>query len=237
MGRLQLPWVISWTTTSARTKRIAQFRHAIALTPDNTSLYLNLGSVYIDMGDPKRYPEAEQALRKSITLGPSYQAYTNLGYLYILQRKYGAAADTLEKAVQLNDKDYMTWGNLALAYENANDKVKAEKARDREMVLLEQAVQDSPRDATLQANLGQVYAQKKLREKAISRIQSALVLAPDDPNVLEAVGEAYEDLGDRAQALQYIEKSLQKGYALTALKNIPDLQGLLSDPNFRPSGK
>jgi serine/threonine protein kinase/tetratricopeptide (TPR) repeat protein len=216
---------------------IAQFRHAIELTPDNAPLYLNLGAVYIDKGDPKAYPEAEQALRKSIALAPSYPAYTNLGYLYILQRNYGAAADTLEKAVQINDKDYMTWGNLALANENAKDKDKAEKARDREMALLEQSVQDTPRNATLQANLGQVYAQKKLREKAVSRIQSALVLAPDDPNVLEAVGEAYEDLGDRAQALHYIEKSLHKGYALDALKNIPDLQGLLSDPNFRPSGK
>ena len=47
----------------------------------------------------------------------------------------------------------------------------------------------------------------------------------------------YEDLGDRAQALQYIEKCLQKGYGLAALKNIPYLQGLMSDPSFRPSGK
>ncbi len=216
---------------------IAQFRHAIELTPDNAPLYLNLGSVLIDMGDPKRYSEAEQALRKSIALAPSYQAYTNLGYLYILQRNYGAAADTLEKAVQINDKDYMTWSNLTLTYENLKDNEKAERARDREMALLEQAAQDTPRNAVVQAQLGLVYAQKKLREKAISRIQSALVLAPDDPNVLEDVGEAYEDLGDRARALQYIEKSLQKGYALDALKNIPDLQGLLSDPNFRPSGK
>jgi len=55
--------------------------------------------------------------------------------------------------------------------------------------------------------------------------------------VLEAVGQAYEDLGDRAEALQYIEKSVQKGYALADLKTIPDLQALLSDPKFRPSAK
>jgi len=61
---------------------------------------------------------------------------------------------------------------------------------------------------------GLLYAKKKLREQAISRIQSALALSPDDTTVLEAVGQAYEDLGDRAQALQYIEKSIQKGYAL-----------------------
>lgn len=74
-----------------------------------------------------------------------------------------------------------------------------------------------------------------MREKALSRIQSALALSPEDANVLETVGETYEALGDRAQALHYIEKSLQKGYDLAALKNTPDLQGLLSDPNFRPS--
>jgi len=216
---------------------IAQFHHAIELTPDNAPLYLNLGAVYIDMGDPKRFPEAEQMLRKSIALDPSYPAYTNLGYLYIQQHKYSEAAEAVEKALQLNDKDYMTWGNLALAYEGLKDKEKADKAHDREIVLLEQAAHDTPRDAIVQSMLGLLYAKKKLREKALPRIQSALALSPDDANVLANVGEAFEDLGDRAQALQYIEKSLQKGYALTALKNATDLQGLISDPSFRPSGK
>jgi len=216
---------------------IAQYRHAIELTPDNAALYLNLGAVYIEIGDAKRYPEAERVLRKSIALDPSYPAFANLGYLYIQQQKYAEAADAVEKALQLNDKDYMVWGNLMIAYEWLKDEDKAARAREREIALLEQAARDTPRDAMVQANLGLLYAKKKVREKVIPRIQSALVLSPDDPNVLEAVGEAYEDLGDRAQALQYIEKSLQKGYAFAALKNTLDLQGLIADPNFRPSGK
>jgi serine/threonine-protein kinase len=215
---------------------IAQFRHAITLTPDNASLYLNLGAVYSDMG-AKHYPEAEQMLLKSIALEPSYPAYTNLGYVYIQQLKYAEAADAEEKALQLNDKDYLVWGNLAMAYEGLKNKEKEGKAWDREIALLEQVVRDAPRDAVAQSNLGLLYAKKKVREKAISRIQSALALAPDDPNVLENVGQAYEDLGDRTLALQYIEKSLQKGYSSGDLKNVPDLQGLLSDPGFRPSGK
>jgi len=215
---------------------VAQFRHAIALTPDNAPLYLNLGAVYSDMGD-QHYSEAEKMLRKSLALEPSYPAYANLGSLYIAERKYAEAADAEEKALQLNDKNYLVWGNVAIAYEGLKDSGKAGRARDREITLLEQAAGDNPRDATMQADLGLLYAKKKLREKAISRIQSALVFSPDDPNVLETVGEAYEDLGDRARALQYIEKSLQKGYVFAALKNIPDLQGLISDPSFRPSGK
>jgi serine/threonine-protein kinase len=215
---------------------VAQYRHAIELTPDNAALYLNLGAVYINMGD-KHYPEAEQMLRKSLALEPSYPAYTNLGALYNQQQKYAEAADALEKALGLSDKDYVVWNDLAFAYERLKDKERAGKAQDRETLLLEQTVRDTPRDAVAQSYLAVVYAKKKLREKAISRIQSALALSPDDPNILEYVGEAYEDLGDRALALQYIEKSLQKGYSLGDMKVNPDLQSLLSDPSFRPNGK
>jgi serine/threonine protein kinase/tetratricopeptide (TPR) repeat protein len=215
---------------------IAQFRHAIELTPDNAALYINLGGVYIDMGD-KHYPEAEQLLRKSLAIEPGYPAYTNLGYLYLQQQKYSEAADALEKALQLNDRDYLTWNNLVFAYEGIKDKEKAGRARDRAIGLLEQVTRDTPRDALAQSNLGLLYAQKKLREKAIPRIQSSLALLPDDPTILQNAGQAYEDLGDRAQALQYIEKSLQKGNSLGDLKKNSDLQGLMSDPSFRPSGK
>jgi serine/threonine protein kinase/tetratricopeptide (TPR) repeat protein len=212
---------------------VEQFRRAIELTPDNWTLYLNLSGVYTDMGS-KHYPEAEEMLRKSLSLEPSYPGYANLGYLYNQEQKYAEAAAATEKALQLNDKEYVVWGNLAIAYEHLKDKEKENKAWDHEIVLLEQAVRDAPRDAVAQSNLGLLYAKKNLREKATPRIQSALALSPDDPNVLENVGEAYEDLGDRDQALQYIEKSLQKGYAFADLKNVPDLQGLLSDPRFRP---
>jgi serine/threonine-protein kinase len=215
---------------------IAQYRHAMVLTPDNAALYSNLAGVYSDMGE-QHYPEAEQNYLKSIALEPTYQAYASLGYLYIQERKFAEAAEAEEKAVHMNDKQYLVWGNLAFAYEGLNDKKKEGEARDHEIALLEQAVRQTPRDAVVQSNLGLLYAKKKVREKAISRIQSALALSPDDPTVLEAAGEAYEDMGDRAQALQYIEKSIQKGNTLADLKIIPDLAGLLSDPNFRPAGK
>jgi tetratricopeptide (TPR) repeat protein len=215
---------------------VAQYRHAIQLTPDNAALYLNLGAVYSDMGD-KHYPDAEQMLRKSIELEPTYGAYANLGYLYNREQKFAEAAAATEKALQMNDKNYVVWGNLAIAYEGLKNQEKTSRAWDREIDLLEQTVRDTPRDASAQSNLAMLYAKKKLRDKAISRIQSALALSPDDPDVLALVGEAYENLGDRVDALQYIEKSLQKGYSLEDLKNTPDLQDLFSDPRFRPSGK
>jgi len=110
-------------------------------------------------------------------------------------------------------------------------------ARDRQLNLLEEAVKLQPQDAQIHAQLGFVYARKKLRDQALVQIQAALALAPEDPTVLWNAGDAYEIVGDRRQALQCIQESLKKGYTLQDLKDDPDLQALLSDPSFRPSGK
>lgn len=216
---------------------IAQIEHAIQLTPDNAQAYSNLGAIQLDANDPKRYPQAEAALKKSIELSPSYPAYANLTFLYLAQHRFSEAAAVGEKAVQLNDKDYMAWANLSAAYDDMNESAKAKAARDRELPLLEQAVEQAPREAGPHARLALLYAEAGQRDKSLSHIQTALVLSPDDADVLENVGEAYEGLHDRKQALQYIEKALQKGYSFDAMKNDPSLKSLLSDPNFRANPK
>jgi len=214
-----------------------QLQHAIQLTPDNATAYSNLGAAYVDSSDPKNYPQAEAALKKSLELAPSYGAYANLGDLYLLQNRFAEAASATEKALQLNDKDFIVWANLVAAYDGLKDDAKASTVLDREQALLEQAAKSSPRDAAVQYRLGIVYARKKQSEKALACAQTALALSPDDPYTLGSVGEIYERLGDRPRALQYIEKSLQKGYSLQALQNDQFFQSLLADPKFRPSPK
>ncbi len=91
----------------------------------------------------------------------AYPAYANLAYLYNQERKYAEAADATEKALQLNDKDYLVWGNLAIACEGLKDNDKAQKARDREIALLERAVQTTPRDAIVQVLSGTAVCAKK----------------------------------------------------------------------------
>jgi Flp pilus assembly protein TadD len=69
------------------------------------------------------------------------------------------------------------------------------------------------------------------------RIRAALALAPTDSHVLVNVAEAYEMLGDRRQALSYIEQALKNGYSLDDLKQDMEAQGLLSDPDFKSQPK
>jgi serine/threonine protein kinase/tetratricopeptide (TPR) repeat protein len=117
---------------------IAQQQKALKLTPDNAVLYFNLGAFYLDTGDLKKHPAAEQALRKSIELSPSYAAYANLGILYMQEKRYEESAQMSEKALQQNDKDYVVWDNLAGAYEWLKIKDKAPQARARELELVKE---------------------------------------------------------------------------------------------------
>jgi eukaryotic-like serine/threonine-protein kinase len=216
---------------------IAQFQRAAELTPDNSVVYINLAAAFLDRGDAKDLPEAEAALKKSISLSPSYPAYANLAFLYMSEKRYAESVTMSQKALQLNDKNYLVWENLTNAYQALNQKADMESARDHAISLLEQNVKLQPQDALMQVSLADLYAKKGLREQAISRVQTALAQSPDDPKILEIAGEAYENAGDRRQALEYIAKALQKGYPLESLKDSTDLKGLLSDPNFRPNAK
>ncbi len=216
---------------------IAQYRHIIELTPDSPEVYSDLAVEYMELKDSGSYAAAEASLQKSIQLAPNYQAYFNLGWLYIQQRRYAEAVAPIRKAVELNDKDWRVWSLLQLAYTWLKDDEKMRAARAKTLSLLEQYASLNSQEAQVQSTLSMLYAEDKLREKAIARAKAALALAPKDPWILADIAETYDDLGDRKRAIQYAQESLQSGYTLADLQERPALAGLLADPSFRPRGK
>lgn len=213
---------------------VEELQRASRLTPDNAQVYSNLAAVYLDMSDPKVIPEAEAALKKSIQLAPSYPAYANLGLVYSQEKRYQDSAAATEKALQLNDKNYRVWENLAVAYERLDQKDKAAAAREHELALVEADAKVQSKDGELQSYLGLLYAQKGLRDEADRHLQTALALSPQDQVVLENVGAADEHLGRRRQAIEYVEKALHKGYPLGNIQDDPAMASLLADPSFHP---
>ena len=63
--------------------------------------------------------------------------------------------------------------------------------------------------------------------------RAALALVPNDPDVLSHTGEAYELLGERSLATQYLQKALSHGYASDEMQLVPGMQSLLSDSAAR----
>lgn len=216
---------------------IAAYRQALQITPDNAELYSNLATAYLDQGGPQSLPPAEQALKRSIALNPGYPAYANLGMLYMQEKRYPEAASETEAALKINGNNYMVWNNLMLAYEGADQEDKAAAARRQAEQTAERVVVLKPQDPTAQSALATFYAQDKQSDRALAKIQTSLALAPDDPNVLSHVGEAYEFLGHRAEALQYMEKAIRKGYPVEEITGDPGLQALVADPRFNTKGK
>ena len=212
---------------------IEQFQRASELTPDNAQVYSNLAAAYIDMSDPKVIPQAEAALTKSIQLSPSYPAYANLGILYSQEKRYQESAAATEKALQLNDKNYRVWENLAVAYERLNQNDKASAARERELAVLQAEAKVEPKDAVLQSFLGLLYSKKDMREDADSHLQTALAITGEDQDVLENAAEAYEHMGRHHEAVQYLKKAVAKGYPMEDLRTNPAVASLLADPSFR----
>ncbi len=214
---------------------ISEYKRAIDLTPDNADVYLNLGGSYIDEGGPQDLPLAEDALRKSIQLSPSYPAYANLGSLYAQQHRHAESVEATEKALQLNEKNYMVWNNLLTECEWLHDQSKIETAKKHIVPLLEQTVQLQPQDAVAQSILAVMQAKSRERQQAVDHIQTALALGPENPMVLQNAADVYEMEGDRKRALGYLEQALQNGLDLNHAKNDPGSQSLFLDPNFHPA--
>lgn len=216
---------------------IAQYRRIIELTPDNTAAYNNLGIEYMELNDSASYAAAEAAFQKSIQLAPTYQAYADLGWLYLGQKRYTEAATATRKALELNDKDWRVWDNLLVDYQWLKDDEKMRPVRAKTLRLLEEYAALNSREAPVQSTLSTFYAEDKLRENALAHATAALALAPKDPGVLADLAETYDHLGDRKRAIQYAQDSLKNGYTLLDLQRRPGLLGLLADPSFRAGGK
>lgn len=216
---------------------IAQFQEVIKLTPDNASAYNDLGVEYMELSDSQSDAAAEAALQKSLQLAPNYQAYANLGWLYMNKKRYAESAEATRKALELNDKDWRVWANLQQAYIWLKDDEKMRPARAKTLTLLEQYASLNTQEAPVLSMLSTYYAEDKLRQKAIASANAALRIAPKDPWILADVAETYERLGNRRRAIQYAQQSLKSGYTLDDLQQRPALLGLLADPSFPPRGK
>jgi tetratricopeptide (TPR) repeat protein len=207
---------------------IAQYKQGLDLAPDNAQLYSNLGSVYLDSGDPKLVPRAEEALQKSLAINPTYPALANLAALYSEEQRYSESAVFSQRALQLNDHSYIVWDTLRIDYEATGDSAAEAKAASGEQKVLEDTVSRS-QDAMAQAMLGNLYARSGNPDKARARIDSALSLSPNDPQVLLEVADGLANLHDRTAAIGYIREAVKKGAQIEAVKTDVELKRLNVD--------
>jgi Flp pilus assembly protein TadD len=226
-----------YDNTGRQREAINQYQRALHLTADNSVLYANLGAAYLNSGDLAMLSNAESALKKSIEINPNYAAYANLGNLYGVQGRFAESAAATEKALQIDDLDYDVWNNLADAYEWLGENNKASSARSRAIEGAERVVKLNPQDAEAHATLAALLAKNKAREESMTNIQISLALSPNSQYVLSEVADAYASLGDRQNAIKYIEQAIKNGFPIAQLKGDPYLRDVVRDIHLQASSK
>lgn len=205
-----------------------QWQTVIRLAPDHYAALLNLGSVLEETG---KVSEAITMYEQSIKVQPSYMAYSNLGTAYVRGRRYSDAAEAYQRALEVNDSDWLAWGNLAFVYSWMNGMDSQTIATFEHAIgLAEASRQQNPREVFAHSDLALYYAKMNKAELATQRIKTAIVLAPKSAEILAAAAEVYEILGQRDKAVEFARKAITLGHSQQRLQRNPEMIKLLSDP-------
>jgi serine/threonine protein kinase/tetratricopeptide (TPR) repeat protein len=218
----------------SRRSRYAEARRqaelAVALDPQGYVAWNNIGGLFYALGDDDR---ARQMWRHSAEIEPNFGALSNLGTTYFIDGQYREAADSYERALKLNDRDYRLWMNLASALENCpGEEDRARRTYKTGIDLAEAQRQINPSDPELLASLADAYASVGNVERATALIEDAMKLAPDNPGTMVAAGIVYELDGRRDRALKVLGDVIKLGYPREQIETLPELKDLVKDPRF-----
>jgi serine/threonine protein kinase/Tfp pilus assembly protein PilF len=210
---------------------ISQFEKVIQLNPNNYKGFSNIGGMYYFQHKLKK---ASEMFKKAFSIKNSYTVASNLGTLSYIQGEYSKAAGYYEQALEIDDHDYVIWGNLGSAYYWApGERVKASEAFRHAVKLAEQEKKVNPNDSELLCSLGGFYSMIGERTKALEDTKRSLELSPDNASIMYRAGTTYEQLGDREEAIRWIIKAIRKGYSRSEIENEPELKNLISDEKYK----
>ena len=210
---------------------VNQFEKVIELAPANYRGYSNLGAMYVAQG---KYTQALAPLEKSIEIRPNLEAFNNLGNAYFQLRRFSDAAIAFQRGLNLDDSDWLLWGNLGDSlYWSGRNRAEAVAAYGKAIVICESKLQVNPKDATVLAFLADYNAMSQHHGKAVEQIERAIALAPEDGEVRLRAALVYNQLGDTEPCLASLEKAVAVGYSAEVIRDTPDFDHLHSNPRFR----
>lgn len=144
--------------------------------------------------------EAETAFLEAIKINPaSFAAYQGLGSIYIKKESWPDARDVFEYMTKTWPQNDEAFALLALVEEVDGN---LEKAKDLYLHAL--SINNKALDYHL--NLAEVYLQLDDKEKALSTLQKAQGLEPNNPKVLDQLLQASILLGNKTLAEEVLEK-------------------------------
>ncbi len=169
-------------------------------------------------------------MKRAIELDPfSVMINANLGFIYIFARRYPEAIVQLGKTTELDPSFVPPHALLAMAYEVSGQREQAIAEYQRAYDL----GQRSERQAD-PLGLATIYALKGERAKALQQLEKGKVVAQRGELPAFFVAVAYARLGDKNEAIEWLQRSYQNKEIMIADINVfPPLDPLRDDPRFQ----
>ena len=201
-----------------------EYQRAIELNPN----YATAHQWYAggNLVSTQRFDQAIAEGRRAVELDPlSLIANVELGAIYGYARQNGQAIAQLRKIIEMDPNWYLARMVLCQTYsfkgQFAEAIAECEKARD---------LNDDP---AVLSYLARAYALSGKRDEAMKVVAQMYELARQRYVPAYGFGFVYAALGDKDQAFQWLERSLQDGgWEITFLKVDPAMDSLRSDPRF-----
>ncbi len=100
-------------------------------------------------------------------------------------------------------------------------------------MLAERRLEVNPQDQQILSDLAGYYIDLEDHQKALTLLNQVVSQKLTNLEIILRIAESYERLGDRDQALHWIEILLNKGYTLARITDNDVLKDLRSDERFQ----
>lgn len=181
-------------------KAIESYKNAVKFNPNHYSSLYNLANLYISL---KMNNEAkEYGLRAAAVKPEDASIHTLLAEIYEGEKDYNNAAAQMEKAFNINNRNYLYAYNLAVYYSKLNK-------RDKAVSYYNIALKINPGHVSSLLNLASIYKDEN-KEISLKLLIDAYRHEPDNENVCLSLAQTHRDLYNNEKSIQVLEKYLEK---------------------------
>ncbi len=212
-------------------KGLAACERALKLDPNLAEVLVARGLLFYAQ---KKYGEAIEYARMAIERKADCPgAYNVLARAYFASGRFQEVGALVERALAANGDDYNLYIPIVNALENLGQTEAAREIRQRHKRVLEQQLEMVPEDVRARILLASNYAGAGEVDRAAVELKRAIVLRPDDSNILFNAACVYGRLSQKREALDMLKKAREHGYHnLAWMSRDPDLASLHGDPEF-----
>lgn len=194
-------------------QRLAVFRRAVAMEPENAAALNNLGCGLDRIGD---HAGAIEAFKRAVALeGDNALFFANLGCNYGKLGLYRKAIEAFLSAIRIRPGFLKAHFDLGFSYGRLGNDAKAVEAFQR-------AIAINPNVAQLHYHLGHAYARMGRRREAVKSLNSAIRVNPNHVNAHFRLGLLHLRAHNREGALKAyrILRSLDENKARRLFRGI-----------------